>query len=279
MNQFKVVLCAVLVAALCVPALCWAADEEVVQSIVKARETVKPMPLPSSKLAGLTVDKAYAIQRSVVKAMLAKGQSIGGFKAGFTSEGSQKRFGVKGAVYGVLFKAGELKDGAVVDRKNFVKPFMETEVGYSMNKKIDKPVKDVAALKKLVKEVFPAIELPDLRFDNLKNVKGVDFIADAVSSAKYIVGKPVSPDKIDVSKVELTLAMNGKELFKGKASDVKGGQWNGLLSLVNGVVAQGWTIEPGQVFITGSLGKLLPAKPGNYVADFGTLGKISFTVK
>jgi 2-keto-4-pentenoate hydratase len=279
MDQLKAVLCAVLVAALCVPGVCWGGDEEVVQSIVKARETVKPLPLPSSKLTGLTADKAYAIQRSMVKAMLAKGQSIGGFKAGFTSEGSQKRFGVKGAVYGVLFKAGELKDGAVVDRKDFVRLFLETEVGYSVNTKIDKPVKDVASLKKLVKEVFPAIELPNLRFDNVKKVTGVDFIADAVSSAKYIVGMPVAPDKVDVSKVELTLAMNGKELFKGKASDVQGGQWNGLLSLVNGVVAQGWTIEPGQVLITGSLGKLVPGKPGKYVADFGTLGKISFTVK
>ena len=38
-------------------------------------------------------------------------------------------------------------------------------------------------------------------------------------------------------------------------------------------------IEQGHVLITGSLGKLLPGKPGKHEADFGPLGKIAFTIK
>jgi hypothetical protein len=31
--------------------------------------------------------------------------------------------------------------------------------------------------------------------------------------------------------------------------------------------------------ISGAMGAMLPADPGNYVADFGSFGKIEFTVK
>ena len=37
--------------------------------------------------------------------------------------------------------------------------------------------------------------------------------------------------------------------------------------------------EPGQFIISGAMGGMLPADPGNYVADFGSFGKIEFVVK
>jgi 2-keto-4-pentenoate hydratase len=66
---------------------------------------------------------------------------------------------------------------------------------------------------------------------------------------------------------------------QGKAADALGDQWKALLWLVNGVVEHGYTIDPGQILITGAMGKMIPGKPGKYDGDWGVLGKMSWTVK
>ncbi len=257
----------------------WAGEEEVVKAIVEARAAVKGFSLPSSQLPDLTVEKAYVLQKNLAKAILANGDTIGGFKAGLTSEAGQKKFGVNAALLGPLFKSGELGPDVVVDSKDFVRLFIENEVGYVVGQKISEPVKDVESLKKMIKEFFPAVELPDLRFDDMKSVKGSDLIVDAVASAKYIVGPRFPADKVDVGKVDVTLTLDGNVVNQGNAADALGDQWKALLWLVNGVVAQGWTIEPGQILITGAMGNMIPGKPGKYEGDWGPLGKLSWTVK
>ena len=227
----------------------------------------------------LTVPKAYELQKNLIKTLMKKGEVIGGFKAGLTSPAGQKQFGVNQPLLAPLFKSGELGPNATVDMKRFVRLFIETEVGYVAGQKIDKPVSDVAALKKMISEVFPAVELPDIRFNNMKEIKGADIVADAIGSAQYIVGKRLPADKVDVTQVEVALTRDGEVVNKGKAADVMGDQWNALLWLVNGAIAEGWTIEPGQIFITGVMGKMLPGKAGSYQGDWGPLGKMSWTVK
>lgn len=256
-----------------------ASDQDVINSIVEARAAVKQFALPSAKLPDLTEQKAYSLQKKLTDALVSKGQPIGGYKAGLTSEATQKRFGVKAPLLGPLFKPGALGPNAIVNTKDFVRLFVETEIGYIPGVKIDKPVADIEALKKMIKEVCPAVELPDLRFDDMKNLKGTDIIIDAVSSAKYIVGKPVPANSVDVTQVTVTLVRDGEVVNKGKAADVLGDQWKALLWLVNGAVGQGYVIEPGQLLITGAMGQMIPGKPGSYKGDWGKLGTISWTIK
>lgn len=268
-----------LLLALALISFAWAGEDDVIKSILDARAAVKEFPNPSAQMPDLTVEKAYAMQKKLTKAILDKGQAIGGYKAGLTSEAGQKRFGVSDALLGPLFKAGELGPDATVNSKDFVRLFVENEVGFVIGQKITEPVKEVESLKKMVKEVFPAVELPDLRFADMKTVKGPDIIVDAVGCAKYIIGKRMPADKVDVNKVEVTMTLDGKEANKGKAQDALGDQWKALLWLVNGVVKQGYPIEQGQIFITGAMGNMIPGKPGKYEGNYGPLGTLSFTVK
>jgi 2-keto-4-pentenoate hydratase len=269
----------VFIAVFLVAGLCWASEEEVIKTVLDARAAVKPFPNPSAKLPDLTVEKAYDMQKKLVKALVAKGETVSVFKGGLTTEAAQKKFGVNDALVGQIFKSGELGPDAMVNSKDFVRLFVEQEVGYVIGQKISQPVKDVASLKTMIKEVFPAVELPDLRFEDMKTIKGPDIIVDAVGSAKYIVGKKMPVDKVDVSKVEVTLKLDGQPVNQGKASDCLGDQWKAALWLVNTAVAKGWTIEPGQMLITGAMGTMIPGKPGKYEGDWGSLGTLSWTVK
>lgn len=131
----------------------------------------------------------------------------------------------------------------------------------------------------MIKEVYPAIELADIRFADMMNLMVADIGADAAGSAKYIVGKKMLADKVDISEVNVKITLDGKVVNEGKVSNSMEDQWKALLRMVNTAVENGWTIEPGHEHITGSLGKLKPGKPCIYEADFGSLGKIAFTIK
>ena len=43
-------------------------------------------------------------------------------------------------------------------------------------------------------------------------------------------------------------------------------------------LGQGREIQPGYLILTGALGKITPAEPGDWTADFGELGKIEFSI-
>ncbi|MGH7806673.1 MAG: hypothetical protein ACRENT_01110 [Thermodesulfobacteriota bacterium] len=82
-----------------------------------------------------------------------------------------------------------------------------------------------------------------------------------------------------LNKATVTLTFDGQVINQGKGADALGDQWKAALWLANAIVKQGWKIEPGQMLITGVLGKMIPGKEGKYVADCGILGKIFFEVK
>jgi len=279
MKKFRALTLYAMVALLSLVSFSWAGEKEIIQSILDARANVKTFSLPSGQLPSLSIEAAYGLQRKLVQSIVEKGDRISGFKGGLTSEAGQKRFGVDQPLLAPLFRSGELGPDAVVDRKNFTRLFIETEIGYVLGERITEPVKDVDALKKKIKEVFPAVELPDLRFEDMKELKGVDLVVDAVSCAKYIIGKRIPADQVDVSTVEAVLKLDGSEVNAGKASDALGDQWKALLWLINGAVQQGWVLEPGYVFITGAIGNMLPGKPGKYEGSWGKLGTLSWTVE
>jgi 2-keto-4-pentenoate hydratase len=45
------------------------------------------------------------------------------------------------------------------------------------------------------------------------------------------------------------------------------------------MVEEGWTMEKGDVLLTGALGNMIPGKPGEYVYSIEPLGTVKFTVK
>ncbi len=259
-----------------------AKERALTEEIKQTRTGSKPHPLPSSKLPDLTEEKAYTLQRLLTNELVESGLTIRGYKAGLTTEASQKRFGAKSPVLGPLFKKGELGPDSVVDLKEYHRLIIEMEIGYIAGAKIDKRVPDVDSLKKLIKEVCPAVELPDIRFVDMKGVTEADLIvliAGAVSSAKYVIGKPVPVDSVDLSKVKVVLTQDGFTVNEGRSQDAMGDQWKALLWLVNGAISRGYVIEPGHLFITGAVGHIVPGKPARYEGTWSGLGKLSWTIK
>ena len=270
--------CLALVAAMLAAVGCANLSEKS-DALVAAHQAGKPIPVLSIEEPGLDSETAYEIQRLYVAERL-KNDGIGGFKGGLTSKETMAKFGVDSAVTGVLFESGAHEGHSAIKAADFRMPMIETEIGYVMGERIDSPVRTFAELIPKIKGVVPAIELPDLGFADMKQLKGVDIIAANVASAQYIVGMEhaLAPETLD--DISVSLRKDGETLSTGKGSDALGGQGKAVVWLVNSVVAQGYSIEPGKVLITGALGKLVPGKKGVYIADYGeALGKLFFNIE
>jgi len=250
----------------------------IAEKIQAAYMAKKPYPLVSQEMMGLTVDEAYEIQSELTKLREEKGEVVMGYKSGLTSAPAQKRFGLNAPVWGTLCKS-MLRWPGTLHHKGFARMFIETEIGFRFGKDITQPVQNITSLKKAVAIVFPAIELPDVSYVNMKLIKGTDLIATSAAARKVLIGKAVSFRGMDLNAVKVTLFHNGQEVTSGMGKNALGDQWAALKWTVNDVLARGGKVKDGYIVITGSLGKMIPAKPGKYMADFGDFGKIEFEYK
>ena len=221
-------------------------------------------------------DQAYDIQHQMVTARLAGAVPVG-FKAGLTSLAAQQRFSVSEPVAGVLMPGGRVD--SPVKLSGFKHPMMELELGFVMASPITAPVRDVSALSALVAAVFPVIELPDLAFADIGSLSGIDIVASNVASHSWLQGDARSPALFDLNAIPVTLSRNDVLLLSSRSDDVMGSQWLALQWLINRTLANGWTLEAGQLLITGAIGRMLPAEPGTYRADFGPLGSVVYEMQ
>jgi 2-keto-4-pentenoate hydratase len=258
-------------------AFCGTAD--LANALVDAHKQGKLLPLVSAIDPKLDETGAYAVQRDYVTQRL-KGDSVAGFKAGLTTAAGQKKFGVSDPVAGVLYGSGKMTGSPVIFSKGYAALMVETELAFQAGRTITKPVKSVAELKRSFSSVMPSIELPDMNFKTMQGFRGVDLIAANVSAVSFIAGpKTRMGHRVDPNSFSVVLTRDGEKINAGKAPDALGDQWKALLWLVNRSIESGWKIEAGDIFMTGALGNMIPGKPGKYVADFGTLGKVMFEIR
>ncbi|HEX3034674.1 MAG TPA: 4-oxalocrotonate decarboxylase [Thermodesulfobacteriota bacterium] len=257
----------------------WAASvSEMADFLLNARRQNKPIPILSSRYPELDIETAYQVQRMYVIKRLAN-DNIAVFKAGLTGEESQKKFGVDFPVAGVLFISGKKMSNSTINKSEFQMPMIETEIGFVVGKPITRPVRSASAFYENIKAVVPVIELPELGFEDMKRLKVEDIIASNVGAAQFIVGEEKKLNGLNLNNVTVTLSLDGQVVNRGKGEDALGDQVNAALWLIDKMVNEAWRIEPGHILITGVLGKMIPAERGKYVADYGSLGKISFEIK
>lgn len=245
-------------------------------AIVQAKTRGESMPLAHRIDETLTIERAYEVQRNVVRKTLRDGSPVG-FKAGLTSEPARKRFDAKAPIAGVLLIPPEQTPHALSLRE-LRGLHLETEVALRVGQRIERRLASADELRARIDGVAPAVELPNLDYESPSALTALDIVATNVAAQYFLVGEFIAPSTRDPNEAVARLTCNGKELNAGHARDAMGDQWSAALWLVNTMVEQGWTIEPGQVLLTGALGRMLLAQPGDCVADFGEWGQLTFRV-
>ncbi len=246
------------------------------RSIENAWQTNSSIPLAHVVDETLTIERAYEIQTRIVRRALRDAKPAG-FKAGLTSAPSRARFGATSPIAGVLLTPAHLTPSKL-DLNVLKGLYIEVEVAMRLRTPIRTRLASIDELKSHIDGIAPAIELPNLDYQDAQKLNALDIVASNVAAAYFIVGSFAPVEERDPNAVSATLECDGKELNVGQGHDAMGDQWAAALWLVNTMLDQGWTLESGQILLTGALGKMIRAQPGRCSADFGDWGRLNVQV-
>lgn len=239
---------------------------------------------PTYTFGTMTMDQAYATQKNVARKMSDTNGNVCGYKVAYASKAAQEQFGMDEPARGPLYLIQRTANGSVLSQDIFNEIMLETEIGFTIGKRIDQPVQNIASLKKYVKSLHAAFDAGNFPYktDNQKPVPQ-DMVAIGTGAHVFVLGPAVNPDSVELKELDLKLIRNQETIRESPASDILGDPWNSLLWIANHLVKDGLTLEPGMVVVSGTAAPAHKVKgeeiKGAYVGDCGALGKVTIMIK
>jgi 2-keto-4-pentenoate hydratase len=258
--------------------------EQMVAEILAAHESQTQIQHLTKTYGSFSIERAYEIQTVLAKGLSKRLGDVSGYKVAYASKAAQEQFGIDEPASGPLFRLQRVPNGSKLPASDFVEIAMETEIAFTIGKRIDRPVRNVEQLKGHVKWVHAAFDIGDYRFvsDESKPTPQ-DMIATGVGAHLHVLGPGVAAEKIDVDAVTLKLLRNGQILAESPATNVMGSPWNSLLWLANNLAKTGGAQEPGDVVVSGTAAPAYKTKgpkiKGRYRGECGDLGNVTLTIQ
>jgi 2-keto-4-pentenoate hydratase len=236
------------------------------------RLTVSPL---SESTPDLTLEQAYALQRQLEEALIARGERVVGYKVGFTTRALQERHGLTEPVLGFLLASGVFGSGDAVPLSRFVAIGVEVEVAFLLKRDLAGPGVTTAAALLAVEGAMPSFELIDFRLGGTP--RGTDVVADGVLTNAIVLGRPLTPvSGIDLALEGVVLEEDGQIVATQTAAEVLGNPLVSLAWAANTLGGMGLGLRAGDLVLTGSISKVLRPKAGQSVrASFTRLGSVS----
>lgn len=250
-----------------------------IQRVYETREEIRPLTITRP---GITLEDSYAIQQSWVDLRLSRGARLIGHKIGLTSKAMQSTSLVNEPDYGALLDDSLYQDGVEIPAGTYLGPRVEVELAFLMRTELRGPNCTIFDVLKATEFVTPSIELLDSRIAKVDPVTKkprtiVDSICDNAGYAALITGgRPFRPTDVDLRWVAALCLRNGQIEETGVAAGVLGHPANAIAWLANKLAAHDTTIKAGEMLLSGSFIRVVPARPGDtFHADFGPLGSVS----
>lgn len=248
--------------------------ETLVATLLDIRRTPRVIAPPSETRA-LAIGEAYAVQDRLRERLVADGERVIGWKAGFTNAGLQKTYGVAEPVCGFLLGSGVLPSGAEVPMSRFGSLVVEAEVAFVMRTDLAGPGVTPPRALQAVEGAMPALELVDFRMSG--KLVASDLVADGVFASAIVVGTMLTPvAHLDLALEGLVYELSGAIAATNTAAEVMGSPVNSLAWLANHLGARGLGLRAGDIVMSGSVSALLRPKAGDLVrATYTRLGSVS----
>ncbi|REF26359.1 2-oxohept-3-enedioate hydratase [Xenorhabdus cabanillasii] len=230
----------------------------------------------------ITIEDAYAIQREWVGMKIAEGRVLKGHKIGLTSKAMQASSQIDEPDYGALLDDMFFQVGSDIPYERFIVPRIEVELAFVLAKPLPGPNCTLFDVYNATDYVIPTLELIDARCHNIdpetqRPRKVLDTISDNAANGGVIMGgRPIKPDELDLRWVSALLYRNGIVEESGVAAAVLDHPANGVAWLANKLASHGTQLEAGQIILSGSFTRPVPARKGDtFHVDYGVLGSVS----
>ncbi len=257
--------------------------DRMVEDMIAARHARRQIQYPTKTYGAFSIERAYQIQAELSEGLSEELGPVVGYKVAYASKAAQEQFGVTEPAEGPLFSLQRVPSASKLPASHFVEIALETEVAFTIGRRIDRPIRDVAQLKDYVRwahAAFDAGDYPLVQGDTKPTA--ADMIASGTGAHVFVLGPAVEPSQVDVDAVTLKLTRNGQTVAESAATNVMGSPWNSLFWCVNHVVKLGGTLEPGTVISTGTASPAYKVKgdaiKGEYLGDCGPLGNVTITL-
>lgn len=264
----------------------WAGEanaDKMAEEMIAARHARRQIEYPTKTYGAFSIEKAYRIQTELAEQLSEELGPVVGYKVAYASKAAQEQFGVSEPAAGPFFSLQRVPSDSKLPADHFMEIALEAEVAFTIGKRIDRPIKDVAELKKYVRWAHAAFDAGDypLTQGNTRPT-AADMIATGTGAHVFVLGPAVDPAQVDVDAVTLRLVRNGETIAESPATNVLGSPWNSLLWCANHVVKQGGALEPGMVVSTGTASPAYKVKgdaiKGHYTGNCGPLGEVTMTL-
>ena len=222
-----------------------------------------------------SVVEAYDVQ----DALAATSGAVRAWKVSALIPEQQRGYPTDRPVGGALFAPFVQNAPARVTLKSFIAPLMECEIAFLLGR--DLPARQApyerAEITHAVEALVPAIEIADCRWpadapDLLK-------LADDMGNGAFVAGTPVRDWRsIELRGRDVVLSLNGQEIARGPCAKVLGDPLMGLVGLANSQPLPAGGLNRGQIVTTGTCITPIAIKAGDYIADFGMLGRVALAV-
>lgn len=210
-----------------------------------------------------TVDDAYAIQDLNTERSLNSGRRLVGRKIGLTSVAVQKQLGVDSPDFGMLFADMAYGDGEAIPAGKLIQPKVEAEIALVLKADLTQAQHTYADIISATDYALAAIEVVDSRIENWK-ISLLDTVADNASSAAYVLSsQPVSLADVDLVNCKMQMTRAGEVVSEGIGKACLANPLNAAVWLADEMVKRGRPLQKGDLVLTGALGPMVVAHPGD----------------
>lgn len=233
---------------------------------------------PAALQKALTLAEAYQVQLGVLARRQATGEKLAGWKIGLSADGARKMFGLSSPISAYLLASRHFSSGHTFNYTDIRRPIIESELCFTLGKRLAGPGVTRAQVLSAVSAVAPAFEVVDMRVDMAADMPlGV---ADGVAQWGYVTGTPLSPypTNLDLGEVIVEMRRNGEVFAQVRGQDVIDNQLDSIAWLANHLATYNMALESGQHLMTGSFTKPTPiAKGDRWETKFSSVGTVSAT--
>lgn len=226
-------------------------------------ETIAPLS-DSHDLS--SAEEAYAVQTRTMALHSAAGDRIIGRKIGLTSLAMQEQLGVREPDYGSLLasrfypaRAGR----AGLPTEQFIQPRLEGEFAYLIGKPLTGTSITPQEVLMATEAVAVSVEVIDSRITDWR-IRLADTIADNASYGALTLGPwSLALRAADLRTVGMLIHHNGRCVVSSVGSAVLGNPPRAVAWLANKLSSYGMSLEPGDIVLSGSLGRSIAAQRGD----------------
>jgi 2-keto-4-pentenoate hydratase len=249
------------------------------RALYEARRTRVPIPPFTDAEPDLDMDDGYAIQKELVKLLLADGDRIVGHKVGLTAAPMQRALGIDSPDYGPVLASTLYRNGDAIPLEAFVSPKVEAEIVFVLGKRLEGPGVTVTQARTAIAGAVAGMEIIDSRIVDWR-IKLADTVADLASNGAIATSSRIVPlGDLDARLIGMALTRNGELVDTGAGAAALGDPVAVVAWLANTLGEHGVALEPGHLILTGALHAAVPMTPGDvFRAEFDRLGPVTVRV-